>query len=110
MASSKGISKAAATRPSQKSLLGAVVRKRKSDLEEANHLPTPDNEIPKQIKKAKITTLQKGALQCIGILPGIGKYEDSSDSEASESSDIEDYKATGIFDIVNRKICTKESE
>lgn len=77
-------------------------------MEEADS-STPDNGISEEPKKAKSMTLTKGALQCIGILPGIGRYNDSSDSEASENSGDEDCVRTrGILDIVSRKTCSKE--
>lgn len=44
----------------------------------------------------------KGALKCIGILPGIGKYKDSSDSEKSTDTD-DDYDFSD-FDWVGRKV------
>lgn len=44
----------------------------------------------------------KGALKCIGILPGIGKYRDSSDSEKSTDTD-DDYDFSD-FDWVGRKV------
>lgn len=44
----------------------------------------------------------QGALKCIGILPGIGKYDDSSDSERTTDTDDEfDYSE---FDWLGRKI------
>lgn len=107
---SKTASKPAVARPSQKALLGGVIKKRKADIEEADS-STPDNEASEEAKKAKTMTLTKGALQCIGILPGIGKYNDSSDSEASDNSADEDcVKTRGILDIVSRKTCSKKSE
>ncbi|KAL5287596.1 FAM192A family protein [Megaselia abdita] len=110
VASTKTKTIPAASRLSQKSLLGGVIKKRKADLEEADS-STPDNhnETSEEPKKAKTLTLTKGALQCIGILPGIGKYNDSSDSEASENSGDEDcVKTRGILDIVSRKTCSKD--
>lgn len=96
------------SRPSQKSLLGGVIKKRKADLEEADS-STPDTEISEEPKKAKAMTTTKGALQCIGILPGIGRYNDSSDSEASENSGDDDcIKTRGILEIVSRKTCGKD--
>lgn len=41
-------------------------------------------------------------MQCVGILPGIGSYisEDSSDSDKTSNSDLED----NIFDFRGQKI------
>jgi hypothetical protein len=42
-------------------------------------------------------------LQCIGILPGLGLYPDSSDSEQSSDTDQELGSASN-YDLVGRKI------
>lgn len=43
-------------------------------------------------------------LQCIGILPGLTSYEDSSDSASSDS----EYEAREAkFDLLGRKVCQK---
>jgi hypothetical protein len=42
-------------------------------------------------------------LQCIGILPGLGLYPDSSDSEQSSDTDQELGSASS-YDLVGRKI------
>jgi hypothetical protein len=42
-------------------------------------------------------------LQCIGILPGLGLYPDSSDSEQSSDTDQE-LGSTTSYDLVGRKI------
>ena len=42
-------------------------------------------------------------MQCIGILPGLGLYPDSSDSE--QSSDTDQELATGVgYDLLGRKV------
>lgn len=46
--------------------------------------------------------LNKGALKCIGILPGIGKYKESSDSE--KSTDTDDEYDFSDYDWIGRKI------
>lgn len=43
-----------------------------------------------------------GAMKCIAILPGIGKYTESSDSE--KSTDTEDEYDFSAYDWVGRKI------
>lgn len=53
-------------------------------------------------KKIDLSVHNRGALKCIGILPGIGKYNDSSDSEKSTDTE-EDYDFTD-FDWVGRKV------
>lgn len=42
-------------------------------------------------------------LQCIGILPGLGLYPDSSDSEQSSDTDQELASPSG-YDLLGRKI------
>lgn len=50
-------------------------------------------------------TLTTGALQCIGILPGIGKYTESSDSD--KSTDTEDDCENTAYDWLGRKAAFK---
>lgn len=52
--------------------------------------------------KINLRVHDRGALKCIGILPGIGKYEDSSDSE--KSTDTDDEYDFSDFDWVGRKV------
>lgn len=52
--------------------------------------------------KIDFSVHDKGAMKCIGILPGIGKYRDSSDSEKSTDTD-DDYDFSD-FDWVGRKV------
>lgn len=52
--------------------------------------------------KIDLSVHDKGAMKCIGILPGIGKYRDSSDSEKSTDTD-DDYDFSD-FDWVGRKV------
>lgn len=52
--------------------------------------------------KIDLSVHNKGALKCVGILPGIGKYNDSSDSD--KSTDTDDEYDFSDFDWVGRKI------
>lgn len=119
--------KLASSRPSQKSILSGIVRKRKASgscdepNEQIKKLSTPANDSsekkteengavqikdeaeaepernnPSTTSEAKapivVSNLSKydeGALKCIGILPGIGEYRESSDSEKSTDTDEE---------------------
>ncbi|XP_023288186.1 protein FAM192A [Orussus abietinus] len=47
---------------------------------------------------------QIGGLKCIGILPGLGSYQDSSDSDCSSDSDQESEQNQVKFDLLGRKI------
>lgn len=118
-------------RPSQKSILAGVVRKREAnnktneanDTNDANSLSAP--KIPKrsispiEANGKQVTAgdtnpnatatatavagdLNKGAFKCIGILPGIGKYKESSDSE--KSTDTDDEYDFSDYDWIGRKI------
>ena len=63
-----------------------VVRKRKLD-----HSESSAKRIGVSIDTQPDCAIQKGALKCVGILPGIGNYFDSDDSSDSNSSkELED--------------------
>lgn len=90
---------------SQKSILAGVVRKRTSDDVTENGVKNSDNGATKVQKlseqahhssKVDLRVHDKGALKCIGILPGIGKYGDTS-----TDSEDDDYST---FDWIGRKL------
>ncbi|XP_062555771.1 PSME3-interacting protein [Armigeres subalbatus] len=66
----------------------------------------------KMVKPADCTSsskkLKSGAMQVIGILPGLGSYRESTDSE--ESSDTDCDGEAGQYDWVGRKIVKKLEE
>ncbi|XP_053687955.1 PSME3-interacting protein [Sabethes cyaneus] len=120
-------------RMSQKKILaGVVVKKRKLEEEPSE---TPNNESPIEKKEPAKTSTSKdlsmtenntqisehqtptagnkkvksGALQVIGILPGLGSYRESTDSEASSDSD-EDPVDAGQYDWIGRKIVKEKEE
>lgn len=45
-------------------------------------------------------------LKCIGILPGLGTYDNSSDSDCSSDTDQETEPNPSIYDMLGRKIKT----
>lgn len=50
-------------------------------------------------------------LKCIGILPGLGTYDNSSDSDCSSDTDQETEPNPSIYDMLGRKIkVLKEKE
>lgn len=121
----------ASTKPSQKSILAGAVRKRvttDNTIDKSNDEDVPakvsklDNSISsmseangksdelKQMSRNNLdlSVHNKGALKCIGILPGIGKYKDSSDSEKSTDTD-DDYDFSD-FDWVGRKIKKNDND
>lgn len=144
--------KVVSSRPSQKSILAGIVRKRKasSSPDESNDQPkkpslnestnvndssekdakiaSDDEKISssaKQIDKEEgnaikispakapivvsdLSEYDEGALKCIGILPGIGKYRESSDSE--KSTDTDDEYDFVDFDWMGRRKMKKDGE
>lgn len=118
----------ASTKPSQKSILAGAVRKRVNN--DNTISKSNDEDVPAKVSKVDnsnnsnnsiaeangnsdeheqkssnnidLSVHNKGALKCIGILPGIGKYKDSSDSEKSTDTD-DDYDFSD-FDWVGRKM------
>lgn len=110
-------------KPSQKSILaGVVVRKRNaSDSIDNKNGKLNSVEVPVKVSKIEnkeqttavaatsnteetvdLAAFDKGVLKCIGILPGIGKYRESSDSE--KSTDTDDEYDFSDFDWMGRKI------
>lgn len=103
------------TQPSQKKLLAGIVRKRTSNEAIAPELATNGSESTKKLKTDTTserlsgiqvagllpvaTTAASSSLKCIGILPGIGSYKDTSDS-----NDSSDAGSPTQYDFVGRKI------
>lgn len=116
------------TRLSQKSILAGAVRKRVAiDSTDGINNKSKDDNVPEKKSKVENSTSStaeangkpnengdsssnkldlsvhnKGSLVCIGILPGIGKYKDSSDSEKSTDTD-EEYDFSD-YDWIGRKV------
>ncbi|KAH8358244.1 hypothetical protein KR084_008868 [Drosophila pseudotakahashii] len=115
---------AAAGRSTQKSLLGMGIKRKNGELptssskvaknaEEEGVQPTATEEATKkpEAEKTTNTTLttnryNQGALKCIAVLPGIGSYTESSDSEAS--TDEEEPDLCSRTDLCGRKIPKKK--
>lgn len=94
-----------ASRPSQKTILAGVVRKRK--VEPSHSIIEPA--VKKNIIENDEKILIPSALKCIGILPGLGSYiKDSSDSDDSSASD--DYHDNEVADLVSQKSKKKSHE
>lgn len=82
-----------ASRPSQKTILAGVVRKRKVESS-----LTIEPVVKKSVTENDAKILIPSALKCIGILPGLGSYiKDSSDSDSSAS---DDYHGNEVADLV----------
>lgn len=85
-----------ASRPSQKTILAGVVRKRTVSASQSTEPIAKKNLLETEEKN-----LIPNALKCIGILPGLGSYiKDSSDSDSSASSD--DSNENKVSDLVQR--------
>ncbi|XP_014489366.1 PREDICTED: protein FAM192A isoform X2 [Dinoponera quadriceps] len=116
------------SRPSQLKLLAGVVVKR-SDKQKQEETPkgikrklsTSDSdtdtakkeELHTSCEPTKVTSRQvskNGGLKCIGILPGLGTYEDSSDSDCSSDTDQETEPCPHKYDILGRKIKTSKDK
>ncbi|XP_016994526.1 PSME3-interacting protein [Drosophila takahashii] len=106
---------AAAGRSTQKSLLGMGIKRKNGEL------PTTSSKVVKvaeeeatkepEAEQTTNTTLttnryNQGALKCIAVLPGIGSYTESSDSEAS--TDEEEPDLCSRTDLCGRKIPKKK--
>ncbi|XP_053989205.1 PSME3-interacting protein isoform X2 [Hylaeus anthracinus] len=121
------------SRTSQLKLLaGVVVKRSEKQKQEVSRgvkrkLPSDENkDVPenedcpvneqKVIEKSDISTLEDvslesknimpdiGGMKCIGILPGLGSYEDSSDSDCSSDTDQDPEPNHSKYDLLGRKI------
>ncbi|KAL0112537.1 hypothetical protein PUN28_012093 [Cardiocondyla obscurior] len=64
-----------------------------------------------KITPNQVNTSNEYGLKCIGILPGLGTYDNSSDSDCSSDTDQETEPNPSVYDMLGRKIKTlKEKE
>lgn len=123
--------KTLSSRPSQKSLLSVGIKRKNGEI---NNSASSSNATNESVNKdSRTETLQKseedkkeptprklsittdrfdsGQFKCIAILPGIGPYTESSDSEISSGSE-EDPEVMEKYDLVGRKrekkACTEQ--
>lgn len=68
---------------------------------------TDDNSPKKEIKTEQ--PKNQSGMKCIGILPGIGSYNDSSDTDCSSDSEAE-YANPVKYDLLGRKIEIKSED
>jgi hypothetical protein len=83
---------------SQKSILSAAI-KRKSQPSESSDEPNPK----------RPATVVPSAMKCVAVLPGLGAYESSDDSDNS-SEFSEDCSGQGQIDLTGRKIKKKQDD
>lgn len=95
-----------------KLLMGAVVKKANAPQKRKT---SSDDKPAKQIKvsgadgdgESESVSVENNGLKCIGVLPGIGPYTDSSSEESSDS----DLETSSIkMDLVGRKLLKKDKE
>lgn len=100
----------------QKLLKGVLIKKsetKKRKLSEEDscqqHCPVnEDSNKRKHENPAEDNRVTEGAMTCIGILPGLGCYNDSSESEMSSESDLECQPVS--LDLLGRKIIKKKQD
>ncbi|ALC41049.1 CG14480 [Drosophila busckii] len=105
------------TRNLQKSLLGLGIKRKNGEL------PSSSNKVTKLEAETKAEKVEcetpalvsvntakydVGSLKCLAILPGIGSYTESSDSEASSDSDEHEHDKCTLVDLCGRKITKKK--
>uniref|UniRef100_A0A1A9WDT6 Nefa_Nip30_N domain-containing protein n=1 Tax=Glossina brevipalpis TaxID=37001 RepID=A0A1A9WDT6_9MUSC len=117
-------SSSSTARPTQKSLLGIGIKRKNGEAvptstknketDSVNPI-SPEKTDPtaqsiaeakrKTLKNIEIDGLDKGLFKCVAILPGLGPYTESSDSEISSDSGDEPYSSQdfGKYDLVGRK-------
>lgn len=84
---------------------------KKKELQSPCKLDTSSLESDKQNDKNILNQVNNGdgyqsGLKCIGILPGLGTYDNSSDSDCSSDTDQETEPNPSIYDMLGRKIKT----
>nr|XP_014100677.1 PSME3-interacting protein [Bactrocera oleae]XP_014100678.1 PSME3-interacting protein [Bactrocera oleae] len=97
-------------RPSQKSLLGLGIKRKNGEIACSSSAKIGKDCATTNATKlgtlSNINTDQfnKGQLKCVAILPGIGPYTESSDSEMSSGSEEEpDNDISAKYDLMGRK-------
>ncbi|XP_011180490.1 PSME3-interacting protein [Zeugodacus cucurbitae] len=104
---------ATSARPTQKSLLGLGIKRKNGEIAGSSNAisakvvkdcPTTDAIKLNALTSINTDQFNKGQLKCVAILPGIGPYTESSDSEISSGSEDEpDNYNNGNYDLMGRK-------
>lgn len=78
----------------------------KEDSEKSEHTDIKNLECEStyQDDSLEIKYSDTGSMKCIGILPGLGSYDDSSDSECSSDTDQDPEPSHTKYDLLGRKI------
>lgn len=84
-----------------------------SEKEEDPHLlhpqiPNTESDVDKEEKNSCLSNSNHtGGMKCIGILPGLGSYDDSTDSDGSSDTDQDPELNQPKYDLLGRKIVDK---
>ncbi|KAH8355165.1 hypothetical protein KR093_007433 [Drosophila rubida] len=111
-AKSTGVS--STTRTTQKSLLGQGIKRKNGEIPTTSKVAKLEEKGTTAAKSTPSSTAANtsphdvGGLKCIAILPGIGSYTESSDSEASTDTDDLDHDKSSLVDLCGRKIIKKK--
>ncbi|KAH8285688.1 hypothetical protein KR054_012368 [Drosophila jambulina] len=103
-------------RSTQKSLLGQGIKRKNGELPTTSKMAKTAEEEAKEPEEKTVPTstpntlitskYDTGALKCIAVLPGIGSYTESSDSEAS--TDEDEHGSCTRTDLCGRKVLKKK--
>ncbi|XP_062129632.1 PSME3-interacting protein [Drosophila sulfurigaster albostrigata] len=104
----KSIGVASTTRNTQKSLLGQGIKRRNGEIPTTSKVAKLEQTAVSSTETTTDTQHDVGGLRCIAILPGIGSYTESSDSEASTDTDDLDQDKNSLVDLCGRKIIKKK--
>lgn len=66
--------------------------------------PESNKQNDKSVPNQANTSNEYSGLKCIGILPGLGTYDNSSDSDCSSDTDQETEPNPSVYDMLGRKI------
>uniref|UniRef100_A0A1L8DXC9 Putative nefa-interacting nuclear protein nip30 n=1 Tax=Nyssomyia neivai TaxID=330878 RepID=A0A1L8DXC9_9DIPT len=98
------ITRSSSSHTSQKSILkGVIVQKRKPSEPTGNEPAAKKVDTPAKEKS-------DGNLVCVGVLPGIGKYDSSDESDSSCTDLDEEVSVSCCMDLVGRKILKKSDD
>ncbi|TDG40323.1 hypothetical protein AWZ03_013252 [Drosophila navojoa] len=110
----KSVGASTTVRNTQKSLLGQGIKRKNGELPTSSSKASKtklNTSIEKTASLAVSPQSSKhdvGSLKCIAILPGIGSYTESSDSEGSSDTEEHDHDKSSLADLCGRKIIKKK--
>lgn len=95
-----------------KLLMGAVVKKNEPQKRKAVENKSPSKQVKLCKDGGERTTYagQNVGLTCIGVLPGIGPYSDSSSEHSSDSEVEAGTSKIDLIDLLGRKVSSKKEK